>query len=234
MRQLHRRKGIQELNVWQDYYERRDADGSWVKWPDEQVIRFVYRNRGAIFDGEKPRALDVGCGSGRHTLFMAAEGFDAHGTDYSEKAVEVTNRQLESAGHAAAARVAPVDRLPYDNDFFDIVVCWHTLYCNTLAVIRAGAAEMRRVLKPGGRACVSLRRDNDYTRGRGAEIEPGTFRLDPEQVHEDPPDMTVHYSSLHEARDLFSNFSNVEIGFADFAFGNLDEVRAHWIVIATK
>lgn len=181
-----------------------------------------------------PRALDIGCGSGRHTLFMAAEGFEAHGTDYSEKAVEVTNRQLIGAGHPATARVAGIERLPYGSDVFQIVVCWHTLYCNTLAEMRKGLAEMHRVLEPGGRACVSLRRDNDYTRGRGIEIEPGTFRLDPELVHEDPPDMTVHYSSLEETRELFKGFSNVEIGFADFAFGNLDEVRAHWIVIATK
>ena len=220
------------MSTWQDYYVRRDRDRSWVKWPDEQIIRFVYRTRGQC--SRNMRALDVGCGSGRHTLFMAREGFRVFGVDYSTKAVDITNRLLHEMNLEQTARISDITELPYEDNFFDLAVCWHTLYCTTLDRMRLGIKEMHRVLTPGGSACVSLRRTNDYTLGKGEQLEPNTFKLDPAQVSEDPGDMTVHYSDLDEAQELFSNFSSVEIGFSDFAFGNLEHVRSHWIVMARK
>lgn len=223
------------MGTWQDYYIRRDQDGSWVKWPDETVIRSVYRVKGARGGNTSGvRALDLGCGSGRHTTFMASEGFDVWAADASDKAVEITNRLLSHLGKPEAATLVNLTDLPFEDNFFDLIVCWHVLYVETLGNIRKGISEIFRVLKPGGALCTSLRRDNDYTFGKGTKLEENTYKLDPSQVNEDPGDMVVHYSPLDEVKELFEKFSSVEIGFSDFAFGNLDEVRAHWTITAKK
>jgi ubiquinone/menaquinone biosynthesis C-methylase UbiE len=65
-------------------------------------------------------------------------------------------RRLERLGHRADLRVGTNTKLPFPDDEFDFLVSWNVLhYESTEAGIRAGLAEYRRVLKPGGRLFVS-------------------------------------------------------------------------------
>ena len=43
------------------------------------------------------RVLDLGCGAGRHLVYLAKEGFEVYGTDISETGLEYA-RQLARAG----------------------------------------------------------------------------------------------------------------------------------------
>ena len=47
-----------------------------------------------------------------------------------------------------------------------------------LALAREIMREVRRVLRPGGWFCISVRADQDSDFGEGEEIEPGTFMLE--------------------------------------------------------
>jgi 2-polyprenyl-3-methyl-5-hydroxy-6-metoxy-1,4-benzoquinol methylase len=51
-------------------------------YPHEQVVRWAFRelDRAAVL---KAKVLDVGCGAGRHSLFLAGEGFDTYACDIS-------------------------------------------------------------------------------------------------------------------------------------------------------
>ena len=39
------------------------------------------------------RVLDIGCGAGRHSLYLQGQGFDVHGIDVSPGAIEVCRRR---------------------------------------------------------------------------------------------------------------------------------------------
>jgi len=98
------------------------------------------------------RVLEVGCGTG--AMWQANHGKVPSGwhltlTDLSEAMLRETEYNLRGSGLAAAYYRHGVQRLPYDDDAFDVVFANHMLY-HVTDVTRA-LAEIRRVLKPGGR-----------------------------------------------------------------------------------
>jgi ubiquinone/menaquinone biosynthesis C-methylase UbiE len=94
-----------------------------------------------------PRAiLDVGCGTGS-LLRMAADRFPAAtrtGIDPAERMIEVA----ANADPAARFVVAPAERLPFDDDTFDLVISTNSFH--NWPDQPAGIIEIGRVLAPGG------------------------------------------------------------------------------------
>jgi len=101
--------------------------------------------------------LDVGCGTG--TLALAAKrrvgaSGSVHGIDASEEMIDRARAKSARRGLPVTFEVAAAQSLPFANATFDVVLC-------SLAVhhlpedARVGAvAEMRRMLKPEGRALI--------------------------------------------------------------------------------
>lgn len=95
------------------------------------------------------KAVDVGCGEGRHTVALAERfGFDVLGVDPIPRHVEVAS--------AAGARcvLGRAEDLPLPDESVDLVWCRDVL--SEVADLDAAFAELRRVLRPGGRALVYL------------------------------------------------------------------------------
>lgn len=82
--------------------------------------------------GGPGRALDVGCGSGVHTLTLARRGWDVTGVDLVDKALSRARARLAGAGVAASVVKADATTLPADRvgGDFDLVLdlgCFHGL-----------------------------------------------------------------------------------------------------------
>lgn len=90
--------------------------------------------------------LDLGCGDGRAIRFFAGHGdhVDYHGVDI-EASPEVMSRTIADARLKSYNGVD----LPYDDASFDCV--WSNQVFEHVVQPRAVLAEVRRVLKPGGR-----------------------------------------------------------------------------------
>jgi SAM-dependent methyltransferase len=97
------------------------------------------------FGGERPpRILDVGCGTGANLELLGKYG-EAEGVDVSEDALAFCRaRGLPNVRHGEA------EKLPFDDAAFDLVTGLDVV--EHLDDDVAGLREMRRVLKPGGRA----------------------------------------------------------------------------------
>jgi ubiquinone/menaquinone biosynthesis C-methylase UbiE len=94
--------------------------------------------------------LDVGCGTGR-LLRAAAEEFPAakiEGVDAAQEMVRYA-QGLVAAGSSITIRQGTAEHLPFADAQFDLV--FSTMTFHHWADQRAGAAEVARVLKPGGR-----------------------------------------------------------------------------------
>ena len=128
--------------------------------------------RAAVGDPGGLTALDLGCGTGRHALWLAGSGAEVTAVDFS-------------AGMLAAARAKPgADRvrwvvhdlhepLPFPADTFDLVVSG--LVLEHLRELPPVFAEARRVLRPGGRAVVSAMHPAQFLRGTQARFtDPGS------------------------------------------------------------
>jgi ubiquinone/menaquinone biosynthesis C-methylase UbiE len=108
----------------------------------------------ALHVGPAPeRALEIDCRDGEGALFLAREFPRARvrGVDPSERMIrEATARVGLDPEGRIAFKVGDAGSLPYPDDFFDLVAQIDT---------RPVAAEIARVLRPGGRVIVATRRD---------------------------------------------------------------------------
>ncbi|MFI5502304.1 class I SAM-dependent methyltransferase [Nocardia asteroides] len=115
-----------------------------------------YYARPAIVDlaGEVAgrHVLDAGCGSGPIFAALRDRGAIVTGFDSSAKMVELARRRL---GTDASLQVADISSpLPFPDVAFDDVVV--SLVLHYLQDWTAPLAELRRVLKPGGRLIISV------------------------------------------------------------------------------
>lgn len=100
----------------------------------------------AVVRASGPRAvLEIGCGTGAFAERMTADNPDATviAVDQSARLVELT------AERGVDARLADAQDLPFADDSFDLVAALWMLY--HLPDLDRGLAEVRRVLRPGGR-----------------------------------------------------------------------------------
>lgn len=137
---------------WREVYEDDTLDG------------VIYRDRMAVtiaWVDEEPAtspstALDVGSGAGLMAAALARRGYVVDAVDTSSAMVEQTNAlsTSEGLGESVSARVADIHDLPFADGRFDLLVALGVL---PWIDDSAGALkEVARVLKPGGRAIVSV------------------------------------------------------------------------------
>jgi demethylmenaquinone methyltransferase/2-methoxy-6-polyprenyl-1,4-benzoquinol methylase len=102
-------------------------------------------------------ALDLGTGTGDLALALRRRGAARIvGVDFSGEMLAAARTKATSAGSASVSwALGDALRLPFPNDTFDCVTNGFLL--RNLADLRAGLAEMVRVLKPGGRlVCLDM------------------------------------------------------------------------------
>jgi SAM-dependent methyltransferase len=100
------------------------------------------------------RILDVGCGTGRHSLELARRGFDVHGIDISERFIEIARGVADPL--ATFERV-DARTMEFESNF-DAVIC---LCQGAFGMMTADGeddavvAGMAGALQPGGRVALS-------------------------------------------------------------------------------
>ena len=101
------------------------------------------------------RMLDVACGTGLDTLFLARAGMDAAGIDASPGMIGQLRAKADRDGLKVDARVGDAaDLSAWPDGVFDGIVSAFA-GCNTMDLGRF-AAEAERVLRPGGRMLLHL------------------------------------------------------------------------------
>lgn len=99
------------------------------------------------------RALDLGCGLGRAAIYLARRGWQVDGVDFVPEAIELAAERVAAAGVGERVRLhrASVTDMGFLTGLYDMAVdvgCMHGL---DTAQQRAYAAEVARLIRPGGR-----------------------------------------------------------------------------------
>lgn len=167
------------------------------------------------------RILDLGCGTGRHTVFLAARGFSVAGLDYSPEAIAATQCWLEEQGLTADLHLGSMaERFPFEDGCFDALISIQVIHHARLDTIRALVQELTRVLRDGALLFVTVPRLRNQAQAF-EEIEPRTL------VPLDGPEKGLphHIFTLEELREVFDAFAIEDI--------HVDAVD-HYCLTATK
>jgi SAM-dependent methyltransferase len=121
----------------------------------EQIAAAIERLLGPGWSWQDKRALDFGCGAARvlrQFLDRAGEA-ELHGVELDEDCVAWINANLSPP--LRVIRSAELPPLPYPDSYFDVI--WSTSVFSHLADSwSAWLLELRRLLRPGGIAVVSV------------------------------------------------------------------------------
>jgi SAM-dependent methyltransferase len=121
------------------------------------------------------RVIDVGCGTGEHTLLSAAQGADALGIDISARAIDKARAKARDRGLQARFEVFDALELPSRDERFEIALdsgVYHVFHTADLRARYAGG--VRSVLDPGATLylqCFSDRTAGDWGPQRIGEEE---------------------------------------------------------------
>ena len=149
------------------------------------------------------RILDLGCGTGRHTAYLAQNGFDVLGCDSSVAALHIARGILPEIQFQAG----DVCLLPYKDRSIDGIFCHAVIQHGTLSTIKKAIHEIHRVLRAGGALFLTVPSTKHPEYQTGRESETGTKM----SIDAIDGDMPHHYFTEQEMRDIFGRFVIVKL-----------------------
>lgn len=146
-----KKKPAQE--VWNDLFAKREGK-------EHRFNKFLAET----VKGRPPgKALDIGMGQGRNSIFLAALGWDVTGFDISEVGVKQAQDEAQKRGLKISASVGDADKFDYGKERYDLVV---GMYMHEY--LTRNAAKVIASLKPGGLLVVEgIHRDTNKDSLRG-------------------------------------------------------------------
>lgn len=209
----------QNIAAWELLHtQRRHA----LNYPAEPVVRFLVMARDKL---GASTMLDVGCGAGRHMKLAAELGLEPHGVDASVEA-------LRQAGQHGAVKEGDMTALPYEDESFDVVVAWGTLYYGTVEVTRRALLEIRRVLVVNGHGLVNLRTDRDWRHRDGVPIGNRTVTLAMDGEPENG--MVMNFHGEEEMLWIVEHFAGVRCEIEDSTTLGGRRMDSDWQIIVRK
>lgn len=142
---------------WDESYSRKE---NFIFYPKEETVkflnRFVRKRIGVnifkdILDfNNKIRGLYLGCGTGAQTILMHEFGIDAYGIDISKVAIKQAKELAIFKGYQELSNKFSVYdgiQIPFEDNFFDIVISEGVLDSMYFSVARNLLKEIDRVCK---------------------------------------------------------------------------------------
>ncbi|MFA5308294.1 MAG: class I SAM-dependent methyltransferase [Dehalococcoidales bacterium] len=106
----------------------------------------------------KKTVLDLGCGRGRHSLFLAEMGFDVTATDISPQGITQLKEEAGKRGLDGKIKTLVCDmlELPFPAKSFDAVLAFLSITHTDYAGLQKAIARVADMLTPSGRFYVTF------------------------------------------------------------------------------
>lgn len=208
-------KNTKIIKSWDDTWENIFQERDWGKYPPEELIRFTARNFYSRPKRNKTRFLDLGCGIGSNSWYLAREGFDVHGVDGSKTGIIKAKKRFLEENLKGDFKVMDYIQLDFPANYFDVVIDIASIQHNQTKNVPIILNEIKRVLKPNGKLLsiiVSAGTYNKPFEGKGY----------------------VHFYKLSAIKRLFSDFKLLSIEKSERTENNRRDKIIHWIISCEK
>lgn len=179
---------------------------------DLSISPFFIKSKDILLKHNCKRILDLGCGNGKHSLYLNSSGFNIYASDIDCSRIIKNTKKLNLSNFTI--REHSFTAIPYDDDFFDAVICTSTLHHAILSDIKQGISEVCRILKPNGYFVFDFLSTLDASYGLGTKIEKNTF-VGSRTGEENIPH---HYTDESELKALLNKFSFANINKSIYSF----------------
>ena len=157
-------------DVAKDYLTKRLQQESWHV--EQAVVRELLRQ---IPDGTI--VLDVPFGTGRFVDMFLEKRMSVYGIDISQDMLDAAREALQSSYDKCRIKLGSAESLPYQDEFFDVVVCFRFFGLISFEMAKKVLAEIHRVTKNQGKLIirVPVRKDSieDDSKPKGYESVQG-------------------------------------------------------------
>jgi ubiquinone/menaquinone biosynthesis C-methylase UbiE len=192
---------------WDNYYRAIER----LPRRFREIAQFVVDAISIFKDHEFYHTLDMGCGAGRHSIYLANEGFDVIGIDISRSALRIAEkwRQQEKLRNIALIRAA-MTHLPFKDCCFDGEISVSAIHHAISKDIEATIGEIHRILKKGGLILANLTSVEDPRLGTGKRVEENTFLI-LEAFEQNQFEELHHFFTKNEVLELFARFAETNV-----------------------
>jgi len=192
-----------------------------------QPVPFVVEALPAFKRYKIKSVLDLGCGVGRHCVYLAKNYFDVVGVDISTTALRIADewRKEENLDNVLLTR-ATMTHLQFSDSRFDAVVSVSVIHHALKKDIVKTIDEIYRVLKKNGVFLTNLASVKDPRYGKGQKVENNTFRI-LEAFEEKRFEELHHFSTKREISKILAPFAKAEVEL-------LKGKPHYWKITATK
>ncbi|EJR29906.1 class I SAM-dependent methyltransferase [Bacillus mycoides] len=151
---------------WDQFYQTRDKEiPFFTEFPDENLA--TYFLDGMLNPG---KTLEVGCGNGRNTAFMASQGCSVDAIDYSLEAINWAKEKTKEKKLDINFKWDSIFNIDITSNSYDIIYdsgCLHHLFPHRrIQYIQI----IEKALKPGGYLGLSCFAPGHRSNGGGAEM----------------------------------------------------------------
>ena len=195
---------------WDNSYRNRD---NFVFYPNEEIIRFTAKyiaKRVGLeeieyrIDGHQ-KVLDLGCGIGRHLVFLEKLGVESYGIDLSENAVKEAKKWLQQEGILKSEShiyQGSATELPWKDCYFQYIISHGVLDSMPKETAKQVIKEAHRVVGKDGLFYCDL---------IGGNTDNGSDYDDEEIVTTAHENGTIQsYFTISKIREMFGEYFTIE------------------------
>ncbi len=158
------------MGDWESIFKKSGKVFFKIQEDMKEIISLLKKDKGK-------KILDLGCGSGRHTVLFAKQGFDVYATDISKTGLELTRKWLKEENLSAKLKKQSCyDKFPFKDNTFDAIISTQVIHHNFHDKVKFCISEIERVLKPNGLAFITVSANRYKRRASKFEMpEPRTY-----------------------------------------------------------
>ncbi len=138
--------------VYRQNLEFWDRAWNMVKVPYTQMpdLDYVPKIPAALNSKISSRVLDLGCGSGWLSIFLARHGFNVTGVDIAKHAIELGQVWANDEKLAIDFQVQDISELKFEKSYFGAVVANSIFEHLTYSLAKQSLEAIHEMLEPGG------------------------------------------------------------------------------------